>query len=69
MNEHEGCSLEIKSLEERIKNAMDVINSYGYIDGAHHKQWIIDQIARSLLGPCDYEAWAAEEEWDVGIAP
>jgi hypothetical protein len=26
------------------------------IDGAHHKQWIIDQMVRALTGD-DYDAW------------
>ena len=26
------------------------IESYGQIDGDHHKQWVIDQITRILLG-------------------
>jgi len=30
--------------------AMLFIEHYGYIDGSHHKQWVIDQIARILQG-------------------
>lgn len=26
------------------------IERYGQIDGAHHKQWVLDQVARILLG-------------------
>lgn len=30
--------------------AMLFIEKYGQIDGAHHKTWVIDQVARILLG-------------------
>ena len=30
--------------------AMNIITSYGQIDGEHHKTWVIDQTARILLG-------------------
>jgi hypothetical protein len=26
------------------------INMYGYIDGEHHKTWVLDQVARILKG-------------------
>lgn len=26
------------------------IEMYGYIDGAHHKQWLLDQIVKISLG-------------------
>jgi len=62
---------------ERIKTAMDIIEEYGFIDGAHHKQWVLDQIVRVLAS--DYERWVdgycfGEDgpdtyEWDTGIAP
>jgi hypothetical protein len=53
---------------------MVYISEYGYIDGAHHKQWVLDQVARSLLGD-GYADWANDPadmdcyEWDTGIAP
>ena len=34
------------SKEERISF---LINEYGWIDGAHHKQWILDQVMRIIL--------------------
>ena len=40
----------------RIADAMDIIEHYGGIDGGHHKQWVIDQVVRILLGS-DYSAW------------
>lgn len=30
--------------------AMTFIEMYGQIDGAHHKTWVLDQVARILLG-------------------
>jgi hypothetical protein len=74
------CGLEepaetiINSVEKAIKLAVD----YGSIDGAHHKDWVIDQIVRALAGD-RYEdivrdAKAGEDgpdtyEWNCGIAP
>lgn len=57
----------------KIDNAMEIIAMYGDIDGAHHKQWCLDQIARILLGK-KYDGWveqrlADECKWDVGIPP
>lgn len=61
--------------DERIEKAMALITRYGMIEGAHHKQWVLDQVARELLGE-DYAAWVFAmnedpeyEEWDTGIAP
>ena len=39
---------------ERIKNALQMAIQYGGIDGAHHKQWTIDQMVRCLTG-CEIE--------------
>jgi hypothetical protein len=57
---------------------VEVILDYGGIDGAHHKQWILDQLLRRMLGS-QYEAkieeWQSGEDgpetylWDEGIAP
>jgi hypothetical protein len=33
-----------------IEAALWFIGSYGQIDGSHHKQWVIDQVARILKG-------------------
>lgn len=58
-----------------IDEAVDIALQYGAIDGDHHKQWVIDQMLRVLLGT-RYEAtikeWCEDDctsEWDVGIAP
>jgi len=39
--------------ETRIARALHYAGEYGYIDGAHHKQWVIDQMVRALTG-CPY---------------
>jgi hypothetical protein len=36
--------------EQKIKNALLAIDELSGYDGAHHKQWAIDQILRALLG-------------------
>lgn len=61
-----------------IDEALLLIFKYGGIDGAHHKQWVLDQVVRALTGEC-YDTWVAEAkdgedgpntyDWDEGIAP
>jgi hypothetical protein len=38
---------DVAALEDRIKKALDQASN---VDGAHHKQWIIDQMVRALTG-------------------
>lgn len=59
---------EYQKLIKKVDAAINIINKYGMIDGAHHKQWVIDQVARKLLGGFDYKIWA-DKDWDEGIAP
>lgn len=65
---------------DRINRAMQIISRYGQIDGAHHKQWVIDQVSRALLGDKyndfveeqlgeTFEGGEREYSYDVGIAP
>lgn len=55
-------------------NILELISQHGGTDGAHHKQWLLDQIVRELTGD-GYERWVVEWEgagpweWDTGIAP
>lgn len=37
-------------LQNRIARAWDIVDHYGGIDGAHHKQWVLDQVVRALTG-------------------
>ena len=67
-----------KRFARRITAALEVIGRFGGIDGEHHKTWVIDQVARALLGPA-YASWVAKHKagedgpntytWDEGIAP
>lgn len=57
---------ELDDLRQRIDAAMSVALDAVY-DGAHHKQWVVDQMARALMGDA-YDAWKPDG-WDVGIAP
>lgn len=63
-------------MKNNINKASKIAFEYGMIDGAHHKQWVIDQMIRAILGQKGYDAWVAEmnqdkeyQPWDVGIAP
>jgi hypothetical protein len=59
-------------------DALVLILSYGGIDGAHHKDWVLDQIVRIITGD-DYDEFvemAKDGEdgpntysWDVGVPP
>ena len=45
-----------------------LINKYGFIDGSHHKQWILTKIVKILLGSKGYKKWV-DDDWDEGIVP
>ena len=61
----------------KIVKALNIIREYGGYDGSHHKQWVLDQLVRTLTD--DYEGWVRRYEsgedgpktyeWDEGIAP
>ena len=59
----------------KIRRASQFAHAYGGIDGGHHKQWVIDQMLRALMGQ-DYESFVTHynsregyDPWDTGIAP
>lgn len=55
-----------------VNSAILTVIDYAYADSQHNKQWVIDQIMRSLLGPNGYQDFVdidMEGEWDEGIAP
>ena len=63
---------------ERIAAALDLIVRWGGTDGAHHKDWVLDQVARVLAADnydslvakvCDGEDGPHTYSWNVGIAP
>jgi hypothetical protein len=56
-----------------IGDAIAIAERHGATDGAHHKQWVIDQMLRALTG-VDYQDWRAAyevdgDQWDEGTAP
>ena len=67
--------------EARIAKALELASDHGTIDGAHHKMWVIDQIARALTGcpvvtksavdyknvPYEYEAQGESPEYAAFI--
>ena len=70
----------MKTADERLNGALEIIHRYGGIDGEHHKQWVLDQIVRiGTLNEEGYMEWvndycAGEDgpstyTWDAGITP
>lgn len=59
---------------EELGEIADFIVDMGSIDGADHKQWVLDQVLRKLLKDA-YEEYVEELEvrdeldWDTGVAP
>lgn len=76
----------VENLIDKNSNLTKIFNmiySYAGIDGAHHKDWLLDQIMRSITGD-NYEEFVKFYErplsvngledgdycqWDAGIAP
>lgn len=67
-------------LEQRIRDALEIAQKYGQIDGSHHKTWTIDKMVKILCGSKqNYNKFIEkfEEgddgpktyEWDSGIVP
>jgi hypothetical protein len=67
-------------LKRNVQQALDCIHHYGGIDGAHHKQWLLDRVVLILSGSgAKYDEWVAEFQdgddgpqtytWDRGVAP
>lgn len=56
---------------EDMKAIELLILNYGWIDGAHHKQWVLDQILQ--IASENYEQLFENDDfaagWDTGIAP
>ena len=72
------CTAAGKRNPDRIANALSVAISYGQIDGAHHKTWVIDQMVRALAGgrydeliriANDGEDGPDTYAWDTGTPP
>lgn len=60
-----------KNVAEALESAMCGMST----DGAHHKQWYLDQIVRALTREMyescvqDFEQKFGRGSWDAGIAP
>jgi hypothetical protein len=39
------------------------------IDGAHHKQWFLEQILEYIVGSEEFNDFKEIDEWEQGIAP
>lgn len=68
---HVDC---IAALRHKLDEVSVLIDGHGMTDGAHHKQWVLDQAMRVILTPPQYDAWVRDrssrgEDWDPGIAP
>jgi len=67
----DSCFYGRDELAVRLIDLLDVIYEYAGYDGGHHKQWVIDQCLRTVLGD-EYRVWIANfkaGDWDTGIAP
>lgn len=67
-----------------VKGALEEIVLYAGFDGAHHKDWVIDQVVRKLTG-ANYEQFVeayetpivysdapddyAQQDWQTGVDP
>lgn len=78
----ESTQLPAGTPEERIQKALAIAVQFGGTDGAHHKDWTIDQIVRALTGcplvqqaatdyqgkPYNYQAQGESPEYQALIA-
>lgn len=54
----------------KIVHALSLAKRATDIDGAHHKQWLIDQMVRALATAAHYQMFRDQNtDWDEGIAP
>ena len=54
----------------RIDRTLRLIGEYGAVEGAHHKQWVIDQVAQLLATEEEYmRAFGEGNRMDRGVAP
>lgn len=83
--DYENCAMHnyrrLGDYKPDVEAALKIANDYGGIDGSHHKEWVIDQMVRSLTGT-GYSRWVEVRklgpngedkndpyEWSEGIAP
>ncbi len=61
----------LREAQEQIRDAADLIDQYGRIDGDHHRSWLLQdalQILRKMTTN-ELENYLAETDWDRGIPP
>ena len=60
-----------KELHIRIAKALNIASNYAWIDGAHHKNWVINEMIIALTTEEDREklGWNDPEWLDECIAP
>lgn len=58
------------TVADRVELALELIAKYGWVDGGHHRAWVLDRVARMLAGDA-YEEWKAGAGKDLpeGVAP
>lgn len=59
----------LRDAEGKISRAVEIALECGGYDGEHHKQWVIDQMLRVLLGDGYALVLDEVEGWEEGIAP
>lgn len=55
---------ETTRVQVRVKKALELAVRYKGIDGAHHKDWVIDQMVRALTGCPMVEKRALDSRWE-----
>ncbi len=60
VNAKDSTAMPAGTPEERVRKALAIAVAYGGIDGAHHKDWTIDQMVRALTG-CPVEEVSAKD--------
>lgn len=59
------CDTE-RYFDQRVVEALELIERFITIDGSHHKQWVLDQVVRKLTGDKYEEFRAGFIEFDGG---
>jgi len=65
---------QINQIRRNNEAAMDILQTYGNIEGSDHRMWVIDQTLRALMGDDKYKNFREElsevgYSWEEGIAP
>lgn len=68
LSEHEAMT---EKQKKSINEALEIASNYAYIDGAHHKNWVINEMVSALLSEEEREAagWNDPDWLEECIAP